>query len=637
MKYRADIDGLRCLAVVPVLFFHAGVGAFSGGYVGVDVFFVISGYLITGIIQSDLERERFSVLDFYDRRIRRIMPALIAVLLFTLAAGMILFLPQHLEALGRAAVATVMFCSNILFYTQAGYFSEPAETMPLLHTWSLAVEEQFYIFFPILLWLVHRYRPKAVFWVLAPIALASFALSAWGAVHKPAFTFFLSPTRVWELFAGAMLALGAVPAVRGRVAREVLAAAGVALIGWAVFSFSPKTAFPGANALFPVLGAALLLHVAPGTVAGRLLSTRPLVFVGLISYSLYLWHWPIIVFTQYYLMTKLAGWTAAAVIAASFAVATLSWRYIERPFRRRGVWPRSRVYAAAGSAMAVFVAAGVATAASNGLPQRFPPEVLRLASKQFLYSPRRDDCHSQEGHAISPDRSCVLGAAVPPAYAVWGDSYAVEIAYALGEMAGKNHASVAELSYSACPPALDFALPDRPGCRRWNSAVLKYLKGRDSPHTVVLAIGFARYHYADWPKLSAGLSTTTARLATLGKRVVLIYPVPEPRVEVPTVLALSAIRGLNLSAYGTRYADYLRNNARYIALLDKLPAALRAYPARAFCDHRMCRIYAQGDALYFDDDHPSISGARRIVSQLRPLFAAESGGSGASLKQASSR
>ena len=372
MKYQPEVDGLRALAVLPVLFFHSGWAVFSGGYVGVDVFFVISGYLITGILAAELADNRFSILNFYERRIRRIMPCLLAVIIASGVAAAILLVPMDFRDFAKSVVATLFFASNVLFFRQSGYFDEQSEMKPMLHTWSLAVEEQYYIFFPILLWLIHRYARDRMFLLLAPLAILSFALSVWGVRHAPAFTFFMAPTRIWELFAGALLALGLVPAIEKRVIREALSWLGLGLIGYAIIVFTESTRFPGLNALFPVVGAVLLIHSARGTSAGWLLSHRIPVFIGLISYSLYLWHWPIIVFSEYRLGHELSGLETVAAIAASLVVAALSWRYVERPFRVKGLVTRRRIFQGAATAMAGMVALALAGVASNGWAGRFP-------------------------------------------------------------------------------------------------------------------------------------------------------------------------------------------------------------------------------------------------------------------------
>ena len=300
MQYRSDIDGLRALAVVPVVLGHAHVTGFAGGFVGVDVFFVISGFLITTILATEAREGSFSLTRFYERRARRLFPALFAVLIFCAAAAWTRFPAEDLEAFGRSLLATIFFGSNMLFWSETGYFDIAAEQRPLLHTWSLAVEEQFYLLFPLAVWwTTRRMGGRYAAW-LWPAMGASFVLSVvWVPTH-PSSAFYLVPARAWELLMGSALALGLVPALRQQSHRETCSALGTLFIAMSVVLYDANTPFPGSNAVLPCLGAALVIHAGhSGTTAvGRLLGTKPVVFVGLISYSLYLWHWPLLVFAR---------------------------------------------------------------------------------------------------------------------------------------------------------------------------------------------------------------------------------------------------------------------------------------------------------------------------------------------------
>ncbi len=385
MEYRRDIDGLRALAVVPVVLFHAGVPGFSGGFVGVDVFFVISGYLITLLIAREITEGSFTIAGFYERRVRRIIPALFAVLLVSTVLATRLFLPDQLRDFSKSLVATVLFSSNVFFWREAGYFAAPAAEKPLLHTWSLAVEEQFYIAFPIALLIIHKWLGQR--WVawLAPAALASFALSVWGVIHAPGATFYLAPTRAWELLIGALLALGAIPRPKRRYAIELGAIVGLALIAWAVFGLSRETPFPGLNALYPCVGAALLLHAGEASFAGlrdrACWRHRPLVAIGLISYSLYLWHWPLLVFAQYVRVFELTLAERLVVVCIAGLAAALSWRFVERPFRSRsGSITRKQLATATAMCAAILVGAGFANYVLSSRSTRLPAEVARIAS-----------------------------------------------------------------------------------------------------------------------------------------------------------------------------------------------------------------------------------------------------------------
>ena len=621
MKYRADIDGLRAVAVLPVLFFHAGWGVFSGGYVGVDVFFVISGYLITRILAEEIAEHRFSILNFYERRIRRIFPCLFAVIIASCVAAAILLVPMDFRDFSKSVIATMLFASNILFYRQSGYFDDQSAVKPFLHTWSLAVEEQFYIFFPILLWLIHRYARDRIFLVLVPLAIFSFVFNVWGASYMPGFTFFMAPTRVWELFAGALLPLGAFPAIRSRTLREALAWLGLGLIVYAVYAFTSSTRFPGINALFPVVGAVLLIQFARDTSAGWLLSRKPMVFIGLISYSLYLWHWPIIVFSEYYLVRKLSGWGTAAAVAASLVVAALSWRYVEQPFRVKGLITRRRIFQGAAAMMAGMAVVSVAGLVSNGWAGRFPEEVVRLESYADAYNPRRNQCHREEGKVIAFKESCVYGAATPPTYAVWGDSHAVELVYGLGEIAARHNKSVMQFSYSSCPPSLGMDIRIRPNCRDYNDKVAQFLVQDRIITTVFLVSRYENYRW-DAAKFSTGIRRSVAALLAAGKRVVLVYPIPTTSVSIPRTLARYAASGADPTSFTIDESAFLTRNSYAFQLLDSFTEAnvVHVFPHKQLCHDDACMVYANGAPLYFDQQHLTVNGAEYLAPLFEALF-----------------
>jgi len=338
MQYRAEIDGLRALAVVPVILFHAGFDGFAGGYVGVDVFFVISGYLITSIILADLENESFSLREFYERRARRILPALFVVCLLCMPFAWFLLLPADLNSFAKSLLAVATFTSNFYFWLGDGYFSPATDSLPLIHTWSLAVEEQFYILFPLLLMALWRTRAGIAVWVLAAVFVLSLILSQQSAAYAPAAAFYLLPTRVWELLLGSFAAFY----LRGKAGQPSLpmsngfSIAGVLLIVYAVLTFDEETRFPGFAALLPTVGTFLIIVFATkATLINTLLSLQPLVGVGLISYSAYLWHQVLFAFLRQPLAGTPNDLKFVLAIFASLGLAFLTWKFVELPMRNR--------------------------------------------------------------------------------------------------------------------------------------------------------------------------------------------------------------------------------------------------------------------------------------------------------------
>lgn len=446
MKYRAEIDGLRALAVAPVILFHAGSDLFSGGFVGVDVFFVISGYLITTIILDDMEKGAFSLARFYERRARRILPALFLVAFVSTPFAVMLMMPGDLEDYSASLIAVATFSANILFWQESGYFGLEAELQPFLHAWSLAVEEQYYILFPLFLIAMRRFARRTVLLSMAALFIASLGLAQWGAYHAPTAAFFLLPTRIWELLVGVFCAYYLKSrTVRADARAQVLSGAGLVLILGAVFAFDETTPTPSLYTLAPTLGAALLIvFAAPNTVAHYLLSRKPLVGVGLISYSAYLWHQPVFAFARHAELSDrlvLTNSLYAVLIALSFALAVLSWRYVEQPFRGKR-FPTRRVVVSSCAAAGALLFAGAAGRATDGFEHllvqyRLSPEtraIYRVIADNIEYDLENDmhangDCHVwvKNAASLSPDMLDACFGEYGAGVIVLGDSHAMNL------------------------------------------------------------------------------------------------------------------------------------------------------------------------------------------------------------------
>lgn len=616
MTYRADIDGLRSLAILPVLFFHAGIAGFSGGYIGVDIFFVISGFLISRIIRDELANGQFRLGHFYERRVRRIVPALAVTLLATAIAAGLFLLPADLLAFSRGLLAAIFSVSNIYFFRTTSYFTADSTAQPLLHTWSLGVEEQFYLLLPVFMLLVWRLRPTGLGWAIWVLVLLSLALSVVGMRVAPGFTFFMLPTRAWELLAGAVVSLGLVPAIHSQKLRTILSLAGLGLILAPVFLYSSATPFPGLAALPPVLGTCLLLHTAPGTIVARLLQVRPLVVIGLISYSLYLWHWPVLMLYQYRTGAPLDGWTGPALLVLSFILAMLTWCWIEQPFRRAHIIGARTIWSGAAAALAMVSFAGLVGIMGNGLPQRFSPEALRLANSAQDYSAERQRCFALPDGMPALDRNCLLAGAGKADIAVWSDSHGVELADTLAER-GMNLQLFAS---SNCPPALGFAPVARPLCMSQNAAILSHIQASDIG-TIILAARFANDDYPDAGALFDGVEAAIGALIENEKTVILIGAMPEPGFAVPRRLALAANDGsaLETLAIPKPAAERARAIDNRLADIAARTGAIVFAPSEQLCNPD-CTLYEQGQSLYFDDNHLSMAGARLLAPALTSLL-----------------
>ena len=347
MKYRAEIDGLRAMAVLPVIFFHAGFEWFSGGFVGVDVFFVISGYLITTIIISEMAEGKFSIINFYERRARRILPALFFVMLICVPFATLWFAPNDLKIFGQSIIAVSIFLSNILFWKNTGYFESSAELNPMLHTWSLAVEEQYYILFPVFLMLTWRLGVKWILLLLLVAFFVSLSAAQWGAYNSSSFTFYMLPTRGWELLIGVFTAfyLNSDPYVKSKTINQVLSLLGFSMIIYSIIAFDETTPFPSLFTLIPTIGTALLIISAvPTTLVNRLLINKPIVAIGLISYSAYLWHQPILAFARYRYFGEISDLILFSLCISAIVMAWFSWNFVEKPFRDKKRVSRNNIF-----------------------------------------------------------------------------------------------------------------------------------------------------------------------------------------------------------------------------------------------------------------------------------------------------
>ena len=375
MEYRREIDGLRALAVLPVILFHAGFHTFSGGFVGVDIFFVISGYLITTIILNEFGQGSFSLVNFYDRRARRILPALFFVILVSLPFAWLWLMPSAMKEFSRSLIAVSLFSSNILFWRESGYFDMGTELKPLLHTWSLAVEEQYYILFPAFFMLIWRFGVRAMLVILSLIAVASLAIAQWGSIVKPTATFYLVPTRGWELLVGALVAFYLSrpdPRPPSDVLRQAGSLAGGFLLLYSIVVFDERIPSPSIYTLIPVLGTALIICYANNkTLIGKLLGYQVLVGLGLVSYSAYLWHQPIFSLARHRSLSELGPAVFGALILLTLLLAYLTWKYIETPFRDRSLVSRNSLFWSSLAVMVLLICLGIAGNYTDGFKNRF--------------------------------------------------------------------------------------------------------------------------------------------------------------------------------------------------------------------------------------------------------------------------
>jgi PAS domain S-box-containing protein len=458
MRYRPEIDGLRAIAVIPVILFHAGFQLFSGGFVGVDIFFVISGYLITTIILADLEAGRFSILNFYERRARRILPALYLVMASCLPFAWLWLMPSDAKEFLKSVMAVLVFASNIFFWRQSDYFDTDTELKPLLHTWSLGVEEQFYVLFPMFLMFSWQLGRKKIVVFLTITALLSLALAEYAISRNPNATFFLLPTRAWELAMGSLIAFYLRGKERGQfppVFRQILSLVGLGLIAFGVLAFSKETPFPGFSALIPTVGAGLIIVFAlPGTLVGRLLVSRVLVGVGLVSYSAYLWHQPLLSFARHRSFTEPNNMVIALILVLTFGLAYVTWRYVEQPFRhkemmtKRLVWRFS--FASAAALAMCTVGLQLATAEYQSRLHSDSDQLYRLHTCFFDLQQDFGTLVQNHCDSVQPSAIRINGGQThtPKVYVLFGDSLAASLYPGLARVIGQN--AVIQLTGASC-------------------------------------------------------------------------------------------------------------------------------------------------------------------------------------------
>ncbi|TGQ64945.1 MAG: acyltransferase [Mesorhizobium sp.] len=633
MNYRRDIDGLRAIAVLPVVLFHFGVSAIPGGFTGVDIFFVISGYLISGSLLDDLERGQFSIGRFYWRRARRILPALTFVILLAGIAAWFILLPSDLHEFSLSVIAASTFWSNIYFWKTTNYFSIDAELRPLLHTWSLSVEEQYYIFAPILMYLIYRYFSRRWLTVLLPITIGSFALAVMATWLAPTAGFYLLPTRIWELALGAMLMLKKPPALASRPAMELIGLAGFALIGIGFAAISESDPFPGYNALLPCVGTALLIYAGhrrpgvdtPATLATRVLQFAPLVWVGLISYSLYLVHWPINSFVHYLSLKTIGVPTILAMTVASFALAAFSWKYVEQPFRRKGAFTAPLpIFAFSASAIALLCMAGVAGALGNGFPQRFPDfstERVRVGDW------RNGVCFNEGGSRIEDWNlaGCTRTSGFDTNVLLWGDSFAAHYVSGLEANAQRIQANVIQYTYAGCPPDLTYFSYARPACTRFNERALSVIHDANI-QAVILSGRWTDYEVRGFD----GLQKTIDRLHDMGVKVYVIGQSPEFVADVQKIAFFAKREGAANTSWPMAMDPDINKR-----VLPFAKGATFIDPLAYLCDAAGCSYADAGNKqfLYFDYGHFSSAGATLAISKYWPSFAA--GGEVAKAKERS--
>jgi len=638
LKYRSEIDGLRALAVAPVILFHAGFELFSGGFVGVDVFFVISGYLITTILISEIENRHFSIANFYERRARRILPALFFVMLACLPFAWLWMIPSQMKDFSESLVAVSLFASNILFWRESGYFDAVAEEKPLLHTWSLAVEEQYYLLFPIFLMLAWRFGKDKVFWMLIIMTSMSFLLSELGWRYNATANFYLAPTRAWELFSGSIAAF--IVQKRGVEKGNFLSLIGLCLVIASIITYDQTIPFPSIYTLVPVGGVVLLiLYADKDTIAAKILSTRVLVSLGLISYSAYLWHQPLFAFARIKLIDEPPEALMLSLSIISIALAYFSWKFIEKPFRNTSKVNQKSIFLGSITGLIGFISIGYYSVLNNQFDHlRFPgkPMLSEIYSDQdaaWSSKVRTDKNRVCEKLGLSQlsEEVCFTNSEKPTLLII-GDSKAM--ALSSGIFSGYLNIPTVLISAHACPiyPNLtytpNFETDWDNNCTAISKKIYDINKAIPSIDTVIIANHAVRSDndISRYFKNEKQITNSEAMITGFG------YLIEKMLVEKNRVIFLTDVPKLKNDSIACLYRDDLINsdcnanrnevfeerqeyyeNIKYLSdefdfrVVDSLDI---------FCAEEICKSYEDGALLYYDKTHLTPRGADMVLREI---------------------
>lgn len=663
--YRPEIDGLRAIAVLAVVLYHFAVPGVGGGFVGVDIFFVISGFLIGGILWRELATDgRISFQRFYIRRIKRLAPAFAAMAIATTIAAYFILLPMEFREYGKTLIASSLYFANIYFYRKSGYFDTGADEKPLLHTWSLSVEEQFYIVLPILFFLL-RNRRDILQWLLIALVAVSLVLCVYKTFSEHTAAFFLFQFRAWELGAGVLLAMYASGSSVKTPHHSAISWLGLGLLAVSIAMIQPGTSFPGFQAILPVAGALLLIYNGRQTNAvNQLLSSGPAVFVGKISYSLYLWHWPVLTLGNYHLGDSGTAATSAALLALSFVLAIASWRFVELPTRYNLPSMKSSWLVAGASATAMLAGLGSIVYLKDGLPNRFGDPVRAHIDATQDFNQDWTRCTESISAELQGVEVCPIGpAGRPPQFLVWGDSHVRAIKEGLAQIADEKGAAGWLIWRAGCPPLFDITKEENSAtsaqnaaCLEANSKIREAIKTLPPTIRSIVLVGRWSYYVSgrgvgidDFNTISLKSTATAqpgqeqvfdravpATVSELAKHFDRVFVLQQPP-EMQRYSSKLVARGLSAGRIDDgKLNDLLTvtvNEANARAASSETPFLdlasqskivwLRTWPK--FCDGASCGVLHDGKANYFDNNHITNSAASRIRDVLEPLFSPAAG------------
>lgn len=611
MEYRREIDGLRAIAVLPVILFHAGFETFGGGFVGVDIFFVISGFLITTIISEESKTGRFSIVNFYERRARRIFPALFLVMGICIISAWFLFLPGDMKEFADSITAVSLFLSNFLFWYQSGYFDTVAEMKPMLHTWSLAVEEQFYVIFPLLFMLFMKLGKQYVLTVLSILFFASLGFAQWVSITNPEMAFYFLPARGWELLLGSLISLFLYRVkIRNRIANECGTGLGLLLILYSIFFYSKITPFPGVYALAPTIGAGLIIVFATQkTMLGQIIGNKLFMRIGAISYSAYLWHQPLFVFARYMTLNEPSKAMFATLSVVTFALAYLSWKFVELPFRDKYTVNKRVIFSGSFLFLSIFIVFGIWGRMTDGFSNRvdrsFGGDIGHLLFHQYI-DENYFDCEpkviAEQALSWNGFLRCKQSKEGVPDVVLLGDSHAEHLFIGLAEV--KSNSNVAFYIKS-----------DKPYIENPEFAtIFNELISNKKHQKVILTMNYMGRLKWDVEGLYDGFSGTIKALLNAGKEVYILGDIPKYNKDAQ--ICAYAKNSVEAVSYCYLYVDSVEyQRDMYGAVLTKLSKDYHVPYIDIYsplCTETKCGMIKNNNVLYRDDNHLNILGSELI-------------------------
>lgn len=640
--FRPDINGLRAIAVIAVVLYHFGVKGFSGGFAGVDIFFVISGFLMTGIIFGRISEDRFSIVEFYIARAKRIIPALAFLCITLMVAGWFLLIPTEYRSLGKHAAASIAFLSNIAYLRESGYFDASSHSKWLLHTWSLSVEWQFYIVYPILILALKRFvgagliRP-----LIAVAAFSSFVLCVSLSYSSPSSSFYLLPTRAWEMLSGALLFL--FPTRLTKNIKYIAYFGGLALICISISSFSSDDVWPGWLAIIPVMGASLVILASNSS--SRLMSNSAISLIGDASYSIYLWHWPIVVALHYFDLFNNSAYVLIGIIL-SLGLGYVSLKIIETPARLAKPKTNIHLFYAYFSAIALIAIFSTTVFMKNGLPSRVSEYVLRADNERKNTNPSSVKCSIKTG-IESP--KCIFGKNNNGVDAiVIGDSHADAIISSVVEAAGPNRSTL-YMGYISCmtiPGMLLRGAGSDYKCGDFATKQIQYLEThmpgvplliinrtpvyihghneyKETQTTPLMHFGEKHARHSEYMEDLTKRYVSAMCSLSKNRKVFVLTPVPEMSLNVPTLIARKIKKTGNIEDFTISVEQYLERSGDSISLIkeaEKTCGIIILYSQQELCDSKLCYGSVNGIPLYIDDNHLSESGNKRLAPLFRKIW-----------------